>query len=91
MWKLVGAEEHNTKCFDKFTKSMEYVGAFGFQLVQKTLNFIDYAGSVVPGDFMEDVMGKYSPSEVTLAANKFRGFSGLYRLPVLRLRVWHHS
>ena len=70
---------------------MEYVGAFGFQLVQKTSNFIDYAGSVVPEDFMENVMGKYSPSEVTLVVNKFCGFSGLYRLPVFRLRVWHHS
>ena len=72
------------QCFDKFTKSMEYLGAFGFQLVQKTCsNFIDYAGSVMPEDFMENVMGKYSPGEVTLVVNEFRGFFGLYRLPVL--------
>ena len=72
------------QCFDKFTKSMEYLGAFGFQLVQKTCsNFIDYAGSVMPEEFMENVMGKYSPNEVTLVVNEFRGFFGFYRLPVL--------
>ena len=72
------------QCFNKFTKSMEYLGAFGFQLVQKTCsNFIDYAGSVMAGNFMENVMGKYLPGEVTLLVNEFRGFFGLYRLPVV--------
>ena len=71
-------------CFTKFTNSMEYLGAFGFELVQKTCsNFIDYAGSVMAGSFMENVMGKYFPGEVTLLVNEFRGFFGLYRLPVL--------
>ena len=71
-------------CYEKFIKSMEYLGAFGFHLVQKTCsNFVDYAGSVTREDFFENVMDKYSSKEVTLIVNEFRGFFGLYRLPVL--------
>ena len=80
------------QCFDKFTKSMEYLSAFGFQLVQKTCsNFIDYAGSVMAEDFIQNVVGKYSPGEVTLLVNEFRGFFGLYRLPVdSECGITHH-
>ena len=71
-------------CFDKFIKSMEYLSAFGFQLVEKTCsNFVDYAGSVTTGSFYENIKGKYLSDEVTVMVNEFRGFFGLYRLPVL--------
>lgn len=72
------------QCYDKFSKSIEYLSAFGFYLVQKTCsNFVDYAGSVPTERFIENVMGKYSSGEVTVLVNEFRGLFGLYRLPVL--------
>ena len=70
-------------CFDRFRKSMEYLGAFSFQLVKSTCsNFVDYAGSVTKESFFENALGTYSPNEVTLLVNEFRGFFGLYRLPI---------
>ena len=80
-------------CFNKFTRSMEYLGAFGFHVVQRTCsNFVDYAGSVTWDSFFSNIMGEYSSGEVTVLMNEFRGFYGLYRLPVLsQCGIVHHK
>lgn len=80
-------------CFDKFTKSMEYLGAFGFHVVQRTCsNFVDYAGSITQDSFLKNIKGEYSSNEVTVLINEFRGFYGLYRLPVLsHCGIDHHK
>ena len=41
---------------------------------------------------MNNALGKYKPDEVTIVLNDFRGFFGLYRLPVLsNCGIVHHN
>ena len=70
-------------CFNVFDNSMNYLRQFGFRLVRKScFNFVDFGGSILEDKFFENALGDYSPNEVTLLMNEFRGFFGFYRLPI---------
>ena len=81
------------ECYHKFNISLRFFAKHGFKLVQKSCgNFIDYGGTVTSDSFMESVLGKYKPGEVTILLNEFRGFFGVYRLPVLSgCGIVHHD
>ncbi len=71
-------------CFEHFNVSLSFLARHGFKLVNKVCaNFAGYAGSVREDSFMRDILGSYKHSEVTVLLNEFRGFYGLYRVPVL--------
>lgn len=81
------------ECYHKFNASIRFLGNYGFELVRKSCaNFLDYGGSVAVSSFMENLLGKHKASEVTILVNEFRGFYGVYRLPVLSdCGIIHHD
>ena len=71
-------------CFDNFSVTLKYLTKYGFKMVRRfCANFAGYAGSVRESSFMEDVLGSFRKDQVTVLLNEFRGFYGLYRMPVL--------
>ena len=71
-------------CFNIFNSSLVYLMNHGFRLVNKVCaNFAEYAGSIREDSFMKDILGSARSDRVTVLLNEFRGFFGLYRMPVL--------
>ena len=71
-------------CFKRFNESLSFLSKFGFKMVRKSCsNVVTYAGAVTTSNFVENILGNYKASEVSVLINEFRGFFGLYRLPVL--------
>ena len=73
-------------CFDRFNSSLALLRKHnpGSKLVhQACANFVEYAGTVSIDSFTENMMGKYVNEDVTILMSEFRGFFGLYRVPVL--------
>lgn len=81
------------ECYHKFNTSLRFLAKYGFKLVQKSCaNFIDHGGTVTSDSFIENLLGKYKASKVTILLNEFRGFFGVYRLPVLSgCGIVHHD
>ena len=74
----------DTNCYKNLNTTVQALARHGFKLVRSACaNFIEYAGAVTTDSFMNNALGKYKPDEVTIVLNDFRGFFGLYRLPVL--------
>jgi len=71
-------------CFEHFSVSLKYLARYGFKVVRKVCaNFAGYAGSVRENSFMNDILGSSRKDQVSVLLNEFRGFYGLYRMPVL--------
>ena len=73
-------------CFASMESGFSFLKTRGFRLVGKVcVNFADYAGSVRDEDFKEHLFGNRVEKKepVTVIANEFRGFFGLYRMQLL--------
>ena len=71
-------------CYRKFNSSLIFLERYRFRLVRKVCaNFAGYAGSVTDERFKNDILGNLKHNQVTVLFNEFRGFFGLYRMPVL--------
>ncbi len=81
------------ECYNRFKSSLSYLQRYGFSLLKKSCaNFVDFAGTVTTSSFLETLVGKYKPEDVTVLMTEFRGFYGLYRLPVLsECGILHHK
>lgn len=80
-------------CFSALDPTVHFLERFGFTVVREACaNFYDYAGSVTTEDFLENLLrDQHKPQETTILLNQFRGFFGLYRLPLLsNCGIKHH-
>ena len=83
----------DSNSYKSLNATVQALATHGFKLVRSVCaNFIDYGGAVTTESFMENALGNYKPDEVTIVLNDFRGFFGLYRLPVLsKCGIIHHN
>ena len=83
----------DSNSYKSLNATVQALAGHGFKLVRSVCaNFIDYGGAVTTESFMENALGNYKPDEVTIVLNDFRGFFGLYRLPVLsNCGIIHHN
>lgn len=72
-------------CYVKLNGSLSVLSQYGhFKIVRMAcVNFVQYGGAVSEQSLIENILGKYDYREVTVLINEFRGFFGLYRMPVL--------
>ena len=82
------------ECFRKLNASLDVLKRYGdFRIVKEACaNFVVYAGSVSRKDFIHNILGDRGNRNVTVLLNEFRGFFGLFRMPVLsNCGVDHHK
>lgn len=61
-----------------------FLDRHGFRVVHTPcFNFIQVADYPTVDEFVSELLGNYAQSRVTIMLREFRGFYGLYRLPVL--------
>ena len=71
-------------CYNAFNSSLTYLARYQFRLVKKVCaNFVDSAASVEESNFKKHILGHLKQDGVTVLLNEFRGFFGLYRMPVV--------
>lgn len=72
-------------CFKNLNSAIGFLESHGFHTIkQACVNFADYAGSVADESFEEQIFGtSVKKKPVTVVANEFRGFFGLYRMQLL--------
>ena len=71
-------------CYNAFSSSLTYLAKYQFRLVKKVCaNFVDSATSVEESNFKKHILGRLKQDGVTVLLNEFRGFFGLYRMPVV--------
>ena len=70
-------------CFKKFDDTVSFLSRFKFRVVRKACaNFLNTAASVTDKQLLKSTLEKLKQDNVTIITNQFRGFFGLYRLPV---------
>lgn len=72
-------------CYLKLNASLSVLNRYGrFKVVRVACaNFVDYGGAVSEHSLIDNILGKYDHRKVTVLMNEFRGFFGLFRMPVL--------
>ena len=64
--------------------ALSFLRKHGFKKVYTPcFNFVNFADVLISDDFMYRVLGKFWNQKVTVLIDDFRGFFGLYRLPVI--------
>ena len=76
----------NDDCFNKFNSSLALLRKHNpdSRLVHRACaNFVDFAGIVSVDSFVDNILGSYADKDVTVLMTEFRGFFGMFRVPVL--------
>ena len=73
------------KCFQALNNSLMVLQKYGdFKIVKEVCaNFVRFAGAVEEHIFFKRIIFGHDGEKVTVFVNEFRGFFGLYRMPVL--------
>ncbi len=80
-------------CFTTFKQAVQFLEPHGFTVVRKACaNFKHFGEATTTESFLDNLLQHYKPEETTVLLTEFRGFFGLYRLPILSdCGIMHHK